>query len=117
MTTRNASCLCKNVKLKVTGDPFTFTICHCLNCKKSSGSAFLANTFFRSENVVVTEGSDFLREYKDSGTASGRILTRSFCSNCGSTMALRPSTDSNVPRTDIIIIPVSMVNDPHDWRS
>jgi hypothetical protein len=48
-TVRSGSCLCKSIKYEIIGDPITFRICHCMNCKKSSGSAFMSNLFFSKE--------------------------------------------------------------------
>ncbi|KAJ8094051.1 hypothetical protein PM082_009941 [Marasmius tenuissimus] len=113
-TTRAGSCLCKGVKLEIEGDPFTFVACHCTNCKKASGSAFLFNLFFSEKNVTIKEGSDLVKCYNDSDTASGRTLRRHFCSNCGSTLFIRPSTET--PRNDFVILQASTVDDPHDWQ-
>lgn len=40
------SCLCQKVRYKVTGAPLTTIICHCDSCRKSTGSAFMANSFY-----------------------------------------------------------------------
>jgi hypothetical protein len=40
MTARTACCRCKQLSATVTGDPVRVSVCHCLNCKKRSGSAF-----------------------------------------------------------------------------
>ena len=40
------SCLCGQVRYQVSGDFGSRTICHCKNCRKASGSSFLANSFF-----------------------------------------------------------------------
>ena len=40
-------CLCGTVTYDLASEPFHFVICHCLNCKQSAGSAFMANAFFK----------------------------------------------------------------------
>jgi hypothetical protein len=40
MTTRTASCRCRQLKVTVTGEPVRIFVCHCLDYKKRSGSAF-----------------------------------------------------------------------------
>ena len=40
------SCLCGVVRFSVTGTPIAFDLCHCLRCRASSGSAFLAELEF-----------------------------------------------------------------------
>ena len=46
---RTGSCLCQSIKYTVTGEPLTFRVCHCVNCKKASGSAFMTNAFYKDE--------------------------------------------------------------------
>lgn len=40
------SCLCKGVQYSIRGQAQMNVLCHCLNCQKSSGSAFQANGFY-----------------------------------------------------------------------
>lgn len=47
---RSGSCLCRSVTYEVTGEPFTMRVCHCGNCQKATGAAFMTNAFFR-DNV------------------------------------------------------------------
>ena len=49
MSIRYGSCLCRQVRFTMAGDPFHHIICHCSNCKKASGSAFMANIFFKKD--------------------------------------------------------------------
>ncbi|KAG7086273.1 hypothetical protein E1B28_002238 [Marasmius oreades] len=114
-TARAGSCLCKGVKLQITGDPFTFVVCHCQNCQKASGTAFLSNMFFKDKNVLITEGSDLIKRYDDSNTASGRTLGRHFCSNCGSTLFIRPSLEAS--NNDFVIVQASTVDDSYNWSA
>ncbi|KAJ6581778.1 DUF636 domain-containing protein [Mycena capillaripes] len=103
-------CLCKKVRFTVVGEPFYYAVCHCPNCKKFAGSAFMTNAFFRPDNVTVTEGQELVRKYHDSDTTSGNILTRSFCSECGTSLFLSSPTKTNW----ISVCPAS-VDDSHAW--
>ncbi|KAK7012844.1 DUF636 domain-containing protein [Favolaschia claudopus] len=92
---RPGSCLCRRVRFTVMGDPFDYSTCHCENCKKSGGSAFMTNAFFTPDKVILTEGQDLISKYDDKATTSGNTLTRHFCSNCGSCLFLNsPSASS-----------------------
>lgn len=84
----HGSCLCNSVQYEITGEPFTFLVCHCNNCKKASGTAFMANAFFKPEQVVVLKGSETIRKYHDRTTASGAAVIRFFCPQCGSNIFL-----------------------------
>lgn len=46
---RKGACLCRGIKYVVTGDPWLSVLCHCNNCRASSGSAFMANVFFENK--------------------------------------------------------------------
>ncbi|MBB2750990.1 UNVERIFIED_ORG: hypothetical protein GGI57_001668 [Rhizobium aethiopicum] len=71
MRIRTGSCLCGAVAHRVEGEPLRVGLCHCADCRKSSGSAFV---FF-----AVWPRLAF--------SHSGEIATfsgRSFCPACGS---------------------------------
>ncbi|KAF8894664.1 Mss4-like protein [Infundibulicybe gibba] len=85
---RYGSCLCQAIKYKVTGPPFMLVVCHCDNCQKATGSAFMTNAFFKAKYVVLLKGEEHIKQYKDPGTRSGNPIFRSFCSQCGSCIFL-----------------------------
>ncbi|KAJ7696474.1 DUF636 domain-containing protein [Mycena rosella] len=107
---RAGSCLCRKVRFTVLGDPFQYAVCHCINCKKFAGSAFMTNAFFSPDNLSVTAGKDLVRQYHDSDTASGNTLTRSFCSECGTSLFLSSPT-----KTDWISVCPATVDQAQDW--
>ncbi|KAJ6586240.1 Mss4-like protein [Mycena sp. CBHHK59/15] len=108
---RNGSCLCHKIRFTTSGEPFTFAVCHCINCKKFSGSAFMANTFFSPDKVSVASGREYIREYQDSDTTSGRTITRSFCVECGSSLFL-----SSPQNKDWIVVCASSLDDQiQEW--
>ncbi|KAJ7278363.1 Mss4-like protein [Mycena rebaudengoi] len=107
---RNGSCLCRKVQFTTTGEPFSYAVCHCINCKKFSGSAFMANTFFSTDKLTVTAGTECVRDYQDNNTTSGNTLTRSFCAECGSSVFLRSPANKTW-----VIVCASAFDEPHDW--
>ncbi|KAJ6581783.1 Mss4-like protein [Mycena capillaripes] len=107
---RLGSCLCRKVRFKVVGDPFSYAVCHCINCKKFSGSAFMTNAFFSHDNITVIEGQELVRKYHDNNTTSGNTLTRSFCSECGTSLFLSSPT-----KTDWISVCPASVDDSQSW--
>lgn len=42
----DGSCLCGSIKYRLIGAPSTTVLCHCISCKKASGSLFQANGFY-----------------------------------------------------------------------
>ncbi|KAF9558702.1 DUF636 domain-containing protein [Agrocybe pediades] len=108
-TTYHASCLCKGVKFNLEGEPFHFVICHCSNCKKVSGSAFMVNAMYKPERVMITQGKELIKEYADGETLSGNTIKRTFCGNCGSTLLIIPS------KGDINITHPSLIEEKVNW--
>jgi hypothetical protein len=37
---RTGRCLCGQVTVELAGEPLAASLCHCVNCQKTSGSAF-----------------------------------------------------------------------------
>jgi hypothetical protein len=40
MTTRRAECSCGQLSATCSGQPYRLSVCHCLACKRKTGSAF-----------------------------------------------------------------------------
>jgi hypothetical protein len=79
MTTTERStggCLCGDVRLVATGQPYRVGICHCLDCRKHHGALFHTTAIF-PEDAVSIEGET--RDYEG----------RSFCPRCGSSVFAR----------------------------
>ena len=76
------SCLCNRVQFRVTGKPVLMGYCHCSRCRKSGGSAFLANIVVRRADFSWIRGEDLVSTYIADDVPNG--LKRSFCRNCGS---------------------------------
>ncbi|KAJ5476102.1 Glutathione-dependent formaldehyde-activating enzyme/centromere protein V [Penicillium sp. IBT 31633x] len=78
------SCLCGNVQYELRGDPINTAMCFCNNCRKSTGSIGMANSWYKKDAVTITKGAGALRTYEDHATDSGATVERSFCTGCGS---------------------------------
>ena len=80
MTTRTASCRCGRLRATVTGEPVRLSVCHCLNCKKRSGSAFAVQARWPAGQAQVEGQSKTFVKAGDSGNPA----TFHFCPECGS---------------------------------
>ena len=78
--THTASCRCGQLRASVTGEPVRVSVCHCLNCKKRSGSAFAAQARWPDEQVVIEGRSKTFEKIGD----SGKRAIFHFCPDCGS---------------------------------
>jgi hypothetical protein len=105
MTARTASCRCGQLRATVTGDPVRVSVCHCLNCKKRSGSAFAVQARWPSEQVTVKGRSSSFMKVADSGNTA----TYYFCPECGSDVHY----DNNGKFDGLIAIPLGAFDDPY----
>ena len=80
MTARTASCRCGQLRANVTGEPVRVSVCHCLNCKKRSGSAFAVQARWPPDQVSIEGESKTFVMVADSGNSA----TFHFCPDCGS---------------------------------
>jgi len=72
----DGGCLCGAVRIKATGQPYRVGLCHCLDCRKHSGSLFQTLAMFPEGAVTVTG---------ETGAHAGRH----FCLRCGSSVFSR----------------------------
>ncbi|GAA0764862.1 GFA family protein [Ideonella azotifigens] len=70
MNLLSGQCLCGQVQLTVRGEPLRVGICHCMDCRKESGSAF---TFYGIWPVQRFEHAGDTSEFRG----------RHFCPRCG----------------------------------
>jgi len=49
-------CSCGAVRYRLTSEPLFVHCCHCLNCQKQTGSAFVINLLIEADRVEVTAG-------------------------------------------------------------
>jgi hypothetical protein len=82
VTTRSASCRCGQLKATATGEPVRVSVCHCLDCKKRTGSAFSVQARWLAEHIAIAGESKSWMHHADSGNR----ITHHFCPDCGSTV-------------------------------
>lgn len=123
MTTHTASCRCGQLRATVTGAPVRVSVCHCLNCKKRSGSAFAVQARWPAEQVTIEGRSSSFEKVADSGNKA----TFHFCPDCGSDVHY----DNEGKFDGLIAIPLGAFDEPyfltprasvweqrkHDWVS
>jgi len=75
-------CHCGAVRYEVQGTPEHVALCHCSDCRKSSGAPMIAWAAFTEENFAITQGE--AKTINSSGASY-----RSFCADCGSGLFFR----------------------------
>ncbi|KAF8878721.1 Mss4-like protein [Infundibulicybe gibba] len=81
----SGSCLCGQSKIEIssTQEAQASAICHCTDCKQTSGSAFSTNVLAPQKDVKITGP---IKNF-DIKAPSGNTVTRIFCGNCGSALS------------------------------
>ncbi|MGZ2412093.1 hypothetical protein ACUXST_001514 [Sphingomonas sp. F9_3S_D5_B_2] len=67
------SCLCGDVRIAASGEPWRVGLCHCLDCRKHHGALFFAAAMYPQAAVTITGET---REFNG----------RHFCPRCGSSV-------------------------------
>ena len=105
----HGGCLCGAVRYEASGKPYNVTHCHCTDCRRSSGAAFVTWASFRRADFRFTQGEP--REL----AWAGRL--RSFCAQCGT-----PLTFMTGPEADEVDVTVCSFDRPdsvspadHTW--
>ncbi|KAI0846102.1 Mss4-like protein [Daldinia vernicosa] len=80
---REGSCLCGKIRISFEGEPINKMLCHCLDCRKISGSAFSTNIVVPAAGFKILSGTP--KTYVTDGD-SGQEITSYFCGDCGSTL-------------------------------
>ena len=53
---REGGCACGAVRYRLTSDPLITHCCHCLNCQRQTGSAFVINLLIEADRVELLAG-------------------------------------------------------------
>jgi hypothetical protein len=53
---REGGCSCGAVRYRLTSDPLFVHCCHCLNCQRQTGSAFVINALIETDRVELLAG-------------------------------------------------------------
>jgi hypothetical protein len=82
MATTMINCHCGSVKIRLTGEPVAQLYCHCHDCQRISGGAYVPYAAFPSDAVEVLEGKTF--------TWALKTNPRTRCANCGTLLFGQP---------------------------
>jgi hypothetical protein len=103
VTKQTASCSCGQLRATATGDPVRVSVCHCLACKKRTGSAFSVQARWPADQVTVEGRSQLFTRIADSGNPAEFHR----CPTCGDTVHY---ATVNLP--GMIAIPLGVMDDP-----
>ena len=69
-------CRCGAIRYEARSEPLRVNHCHCLDCRGTSGAAFMTWATFKSKDVTFTKGKPKIFKSSD-------IAYRRFCGACG----------------------------------
>ncbi len=88
---RTGGCQCGAVRYETVDAPTELYVCHCLECRKQSASAFGISFIVPHRDITLTQGTPrFWQRPTDSG---GRIRC-AFCPDCGSRLWHEDAADA-----------------------
>ena len=98
----SGQCSCGSLSYMADAEPQLVCVCHCRDCQRAFGTAF--GTLVRLQRQAVQiRGSH--QTYVQAG-GSGADVTRLFCPNCASIIALQVAKAS-----DVILLAAGTLND------
>ncbi|QNO27227.1 GFA family protein [Sphingopyxis sp. OPL5] len=104
--TFSGGCQCGGVRYQVEGEPVMVANCFCRDCRSASGGAGSTVAVFPADGFALDRGSAI---GYTSDAASGKSLTRNFCSTCGS----RLFTDQIESFPGMVMIALGSLEDGH----
>ncbi|OCX22905.1 aldehyde-activating protein [Mesorhizobium hungaricum] len=99
---RSGGCLCGAVRYTLTGQPLRAGICHCLDCRKASGSHF---TPFGVWPASAFECSGAMKVFAE----------RSFCPLCGARIAWFRDNEAEIMLGSLDGAPTGIVPEYELW--
>jgi hypothetical protein len=107
MTKFAGGCLCGAVRYESSVEPGMMGHCHCVDCRKSSGTGHCSHMLV-PENAVRITGA--LASYGRPAD-SGNVVTRCFCPVCGSAVLSR-----NSAMPGVVFLRASSLDDPEIFK-
>lgn len=74
----SGTCFCGAIEIEATGQPLEMGYCHCNSCRAYSGGPLSAYALWKTEDVKVKRGEEFIGRYNKWGMSG-----RQFCTKCG----------------------------------
>ncbi len=79
MSTRDGGCSCGAVRYRLTSEPLIVHCCHCLNCQRQTGTAFVVNLLVESDRVELLGAEPHAVEVPRDDGSTQRIFR---CPDC-----------------------------------
>ena len=108
-------CQCGGAAYAIAGAPLETYVCHCLECRRQSSSAFGISVIVRAADFSVLRGA--LKRWSRP-TDSGNTLDCTFCADCGSRLFhASPGEDVVSVKGGSLDAPPELTGAVHIWTS
>jgi hypothetical protein len=97
---------CGAVRYECAAEPIVTGNCHCRDCQRATGSAFLAGLIVPQDAVTIAGTV----KYYDVVGDSGNVISRGFCPTCGSRLFGKRAMG------DLLNIAAASLDDPSEFR-
>jgi hypothetical protein len=101
--TREGGCSCGAVRYRLASDPLIVHCCHCLNCQRQTGSAFVINLLIEADRVELLAGEP---QPVDVPRDDGSTQQISRCPDC------QVAVYSDYGRPEILFVRAGTLDDP-----
>ncbi len=101
----HGGCLCRALRYKLTADPLIVHACHCRDCQRVTGSAFVINIWIESR--FVESGPAAPKSFMLSG-GSGKAHEIFFCESCGTYLWSR----YHITRSECLFVRAGTLDNP-----
>lgn len=105
--TISGGCMCGAIRFTCSAEPLLTLNCHCRDCQKATGAAFVTALGVPSAAVVITGQPKYYSVKAD----SGNMISRGFCPDCGSRLFVETSG-----WPDAIVIHLASLDDPSCYQ-
>src|SRR5262245_20241762 len=104
-------CACKSVRYRLEASPMFDHCCHCLNCQRQTGSAFVINVLIEAEHVRLLRGEPVAVDVPRDDGSQQRILRCPACQVAVWSFYSRPQIA--FVRAGTLDVPSSVTPDVH----
>jgi hypothetical protein len=108
---REGGCACGEVRYRLSSEPLFVHCCHCLNCQRQTGSAFVINILIETDRVELLAGEPQAVSVPRSGGKKQEIWR---CPTCQTALYSRYTMDQvRFVRAGTLDDPASVAPDVH----
>jgi hypothetical protein len=100
---REGRCSCGEVRYRLLSEPLFIHCCHCLNCQRQTGSAFVVNLLIEADRVELLAGEPEPVDVRRDDGSSQRIFR---CPTC------RIALFSRYTRADVHFVRAGTLEEP-----